>query len=819
MAERGSIIMSARHTHITDSASRAWHVATAFIVMGFLVAIRPSVSGQQIINGRIAFTTDRDGNREIYVMNPDGTGQTNLTHNPAQERGPAWSPDGTKIAFSSDRYGAEDLFIMNADGSNQTRITDHPSDDFTPAWAPDGRRLVFATLRDGNAEIYVVEMDGTGLRNLTNDPSNDLAPNWSPDGSKIVFGTDRTGNFEIFSVNPDGSNPTNLTNTPAAELEASYSPDSSKIAFVSNETNNADIWVMNPDGSDRRQLTTDPENDFISAWSPDGTMIAFGSFRTGEEEIFVMNAADGSDQTNLTQTPEGQDFLPSWQPIRVGVPPDFPPLPDPGPQPPQVEPVPFSFLFINGTAQLEGDTFFFDVILNPPTVRAVATGFATLQMTPQQCAPFACATADDDYVTRSGLVVFNPGETFKRIPIQVLKDGIAEPNEVFLTVIFNPLGGAIPNTLINRGNVGRIVNQEPPRRFAGHGTVEEFRAGFAGHPAGMKLGPDGNFWFTEQFDQKIGKFNPTTLTATEIDVPGTFPHNFAVGPDGNMWFVGLADVVGRVNPTTGEITLFREGISPGATPHIIVAGPDGNMWFTEQFGGIPDPIPGAPPQGHGDGGIARLDIQTGQVTEFRTGLPEHNFLHGIAVGPDGNIWAALQGVHQIARFNMNTEQFDKFVNFSRGSGPIDIETGPDGNIYVTLQLINKLGQYDPRTSKVNEIAPPRDTSARRNPREIDTSLVRLDGPSVDTLIADRKRNVIWFNEFLNDRVAMFDITTGRVLEFTDGITPGSAPLGLAIGPDGSLWFTQVSLNPFVPGGIARLTLGPGRHIDDDRRRR
>jgi TolB protein len=781
----------------------------AFIVMGLLVAIRPPVSGQQI-NGKIAFTSDRDGNREIYVMNPDGTGQTNITHNPAQERGAAWSPDGTKIAFTSDRFGAEDIFVMNADGSSQTRLTNHPSDDFTPSWAPDGRRLVFATLRDGNAEIYVMNIDGTGQRNLTNDPGNDLAPNWSPDGTKIIFGTDREGNFEIFSINPDGSQPTNLTRTPSAELEASFSPDSSKISFVSNETNNADIWVMNADGSGRRRLTTDPANDFISAWSPDGTMIAFGSFRTGDEEIFVMNSADGSAQTNLTRTPEGLDFLPSWQ--RVGVPPDLPPLPDPGPQPPQIEPVPFSFLFINGAAGLEGDTFFFDVMLNPATPRAVVVGFATLQVPPEQCAPFACATAEVDYVTRSGLVVFNPGETFKRIPIQVLNDGIAEPNEVFLTVLFNPLGGASPDTLINRGNVGRIINQRPPQRFAGHGVATEFRAGFTGHPAGMKLGPDGNFWFTEQFDQKIGTFNPNTLMATEIEVPGTFPHNFAVGPDGNMWFAGLADVIGRVNPTTRAVTLFRNGISPGASPHIIITGPDGNLWFSESFGGIPDPIPGAPPHGDGNGGIARLDIVTGQVTEFQTGLPPHNYLHGLTAGPDGNIWVALQGVDQIARFNMETKQFDKFVSFSPHSGPIDIETGPDGNLYVTLQFTNKLGQYDPRTSKVQEIGlPPRDHGAKRNPKEIDTSLSPLDGPSVDTLIVDRERNVIWFNEFLNDRVGMYDIVTGRVLEFTDGITPNSGPLGLAIGPDGNLWFTQVSLNPFVPGGIARLTLGPGRH--------
>jgi Tol biopolymer transport system component len=87
-------------------------------------------------------------------MNPDGTEQRNITHNPAQERSPVWSPDGTKLAFSSDRFGAEDIFIMNSDGSSQTRLTNNPADDFSPYWSPDRTRLIFATLRDGNAEIY-----------------------------------------------------------------------------------------------------------------------------------------------------------------------------------------------------------------------------------------------------------------------------------------------------------------------------------------------------------------------------------------------------------------------------------------------------------------------------------------------------------------------------------------------------------------------------------------------------------------------------------------------------------------------------------------
>jgi Tol biopolymer transport system component len=87
-------------------------------------------------DGKIAFTSDRDGNTDIYVMNAqDGSNQTNLTLDPAFDFDPSWSPDGTKIAFTSDRDGNTDIYVMNAqDGSNQTRLTDNAASDALPDW-------------------------------------------------------------------------------------------------------------------------------------------------------------------------------------------------------------------------------------------------------------------------------------------------------------------------------------------------------------------------------------------------------------------------------------------------------------------------------------------------------------------------------------------------------------------------------------------------------------------------------------------------------------------------------------------------------------
>jgi hypothetical protein len=173
---------------------------------------------------KIAFgTLGRGGDWEIFVMNANGSGQTGLTNNPAQDWEPAWSAHGRRIAFSR-RDTTSDIWVMNADGSGQTDLTNSPSaNDFEPDWSPDGSRIAFSSnpYPVGSGDIVVMNADGSGLTNLTNSPStNDFAPVWSPDGTKIVFVSEALSagaNREIFVMNADGSAQTNLTNSSSSE--------------------------------------------------------------------------------------------------------------------------------------------------------------------------------------------------------------------------------------------------------------------------------------------------------------------------------------------------------------------------------------------------------------------------------------------------------------------------------------------------------------------------------------------------------------------------------------------------------------------------
>jgi TolB protein len=274
-------------------------------------------------NGKIAFVSSRNGPPgEIYVMNPDGTNQRNITNSPASETRPAFSPDGKKIAFVRDFKG---IYLMDPDGTGQTQILDGATAGFSSIssfanWSPNGTKLVFNGLIKGSpdgADIYVINVDGTGLTRLTTDPADDSSPAWSPDGTKIAFSTIRNRvpgeiNYEIYVMNADGSNQTRITNNTKFDHSPNWSPDGTRIAFTSRRDDNFEVYVMNADGSNQTRLTFDGEQDSDAKWSPDGTKIAFLSSRGGHfGEIWVMNP-DGTGLVNLTNA-DGFDMDPSWQ--------------------------------------------------------------------------------------------------------------------------------------------------------------------------------------------------------------------------------------------------------------------------------------------------------------------------------------------------------------------------------------------------------------------------------------------------------------------------------------------------------------------------
>jgi Tol biopolymer transport system component len=265
-------------------------------------------------NDPIVFESQRDMNSEIYLINPDQTGLTRLTTDPAEDREPVWSPDGMEIAFVSDRDGNDEIYKMSADGTNPVRLTTLAGSDRRPAYSPDGTRIAFDNDGDGDDEIFVMNVDGTGVTKLTDNTINfDQGPSWSPNSTQILFTTYRDGNDNLYVMSANGTGQTLLVDTGEHDWQPDWSPDGTRIVFTQQGivSGNDEIFVVNADGvTGLQQLTSNAATDEEATWSPDGNWIAFTSDRGGNRDIYIMTA-DGQNVTQVTTNPF-DDSRPSW---------------------------------------------------------------------------------------------------------------------------------------------------------------------------------------------------------------------------------------------------------------------------------------------------------------------------------------------------------------------------------------------------------------------------------------------------------------------------------------------------------------------------
>jgi Tol biopolymer transport system component len=284
---------------------------------GILVVSGPVEAAFPGTNGKIAFVSDRDGNEEIYTMNPDGSGQTRLSTNAARDAEPAWSPNGRKIAFVSTRTGSAQIHTMNADGSGVRRLGGGSS----PAWSPGGTQLVF----ERRGDLYRMRADGAAVKRVTASRRIEQDPAWSPNGKKIALtvrtsSNDRNSNG-VFVMNPNGTGLDQITPAPPSRYKIdnapNWSPDGKKIAFRRfQQGGTVSVRTVNANGTGERQITAQGDGDDrccagIPAFSPDGGKIVFSNSST----IYTVNA-DGTNQTQLTFRDSFGVFNndPDWQP-------------------------------------------------------------------------------------------------------------------------------------------------------------------------------------------------------------------------------------------------------------------------------------------------------------------------------------------------------------------------------------------------------------------------------------------------------------------------------------------------------------------------
>ena len=141
----------------------------------------------------------------------------NAKSNDIISHGNSFSPDGETIVFTSERDGNRNIYTSKLNGEDLEQLTSHQSNDYEPVFSPDGETIVFTSERDGNKEIYMFDLTNKSVKNLTNNSGDDWNPRFYRDSQKIIFQSSRDGNWEIYSMNKNGKNQKNLTNHPSTD--------------------------------------------------------------------------------------------------------------------------------------------------------------------------------------------------------------------------------------------------------------------------------------------------------------------------------------------------------------------------------------------------------------------------------------------------------------------------------------------------------------------------------------------------------------------------------------------------------------------------
>jgi Tol biopolymer transport system component len=330
--------------------------------------------------GRISFLRSNESSgRDLFVVNPDGTNQQQVTTDIVVEGSTSWSPDGRSIAIQANVNGFSTIVRITLGGDNKplpnesVQLTaDIKADSALPAWSPDGSMIAFQSKRDGGEhQVFVMDINGNNKRRLSDGNGFAGQPAWSPDSKSVIYvageRADPTVPKDMYVAPAAGGEPKKILSrgtslrrplwttdgkyivcvegpgdrnqallvlnadgtSPRVVVDAAQAPQVSPLGdrvayyFVDQSIGSdgqsigSDIFVTSiTEGSTPTNLTTQTRDDYYPAWSPDASRLAWASIRgTSGHKIVVANP-DGSNIKEIS-TGTGDDFLPLWsQPVK-----------------------------------------------------------------------------------------------------------------------------------------------------------------------------------------------------------------------------------------------------------------------------------------------------------------------------------------------------------------------------------------------------------------------------------------------------------------------------------------------------------------------
>jgi TolB protein len=273
------------------------------------------LTGEQgISRTRIVYTSNRSGNKEIFMVDYDGNGLTQVTRNGSINLTPTWNPDATRIAFVSYKNGNPDIYEIELATGKERLLVGGPGVQGAPAYSPDGKRLAYSQTNGKESEIYICAADGSGCRRLTHMGSINTSPSWSPDGRRISFTSDRSGSPQLYVVEVDGGTPRRLTFVGNWNDEPDWSPRGDRIIYTSRDMGSFRISLVDPGGMSEEGQRTYGEGQHVNpVWAPDGRHVVFGATRGGRSTLQVLDVDSGRLRPVLVE--DGVVGEASWSPI------------------------------------------------------------------------------------------------------------------------------------------------------------------------------------------------------------------------------------------------------------------------------------------------------------------------------------------------------------------------------------------------------------------------------------------------------------------------------------------------------------------------
>jgi uncharacterized protein YjdB len=190
-------------------------------------------AAEVFVQGEIVVASSRGGRFQLYSAERSNLAQLRkVVDDTSGATEPAFSPDGSRIAFTSARDGQPEIYVMDADGSNVARLTNSPAADGGAAFTPDGQAVVYHSQRTGHRQIFIQSITGSDAIQLTQEPAENWQPTVSPDGETIAFVSSREGNNDIWLMSKDGSNQRAFTKTPQVKETAPHFLRDGSLAYL-----------------------------------------------------------------------------------------------------------------------------------------------------------------------------------------------------------------------------------------------------------------------------------------------------------------------------------------------------------------------------------------------------------------------------------------------------------------------------------------------------------------------------------------------------------------------------------------------------------